>query len=88
MGSFDPALPVLNAWINRFGLELRTITSSGHSTPGAIARMVSMVRPRLVLPVHSSAPETLAVPGVPIFLPQAGVNYRVTDLLSGAAVAG
>lgn len=83
IGSYDPALPVLQAWIARFGLELRTIFSTGHSRPGDIVRMVSAVRPKAVLPVHSSAPERLVVPGIPSFLPQAGVTYRVTDLLGG-----
>jgi ribonuclease J len=82
-GSFDPALPVLEAWIARFGLEFRWIKSSGHSRPEDIARMVAAVRPKLVLPVHSAAPENLVVPGVPSFLPQAGLTYRVTDLLAG-----
>ena len=81
MGAFDPAYPVLEAWVARFGLELRTITSSGHSRPEDIARMVSAVRPKVVLPVHSQAPHALVVPAVPSFLPKAGVTYRVADLL-------
>jgi ribonuclease J len=88
MGSFDPGLPVLEAWLARFGVELRTVTSSGHSRPEDIARMVSTVRPKVVLPVHSRAPEALVVPGVPSFLPQAGVTYRVADLLAGSAPSG
>ena len=83
MGSFDPAYPVLEAWAARFGVELRTMTSSGHSRPEDIVRMVSTIRPKLVLPVHSRAPEALVVPGVPSFLPQAGITYRVADLLAG-----
>ena len=82
MGSFDPAYAVLEAWVARFGLELRTITSSGHSRPEDVARMVSTVRPKVVLPVHSRAPEALVVPGVPCFLPQTGASYRVADLLA------
>jgi hypothetical protein len=46
--------------------------------------MVSTIRPKLVLPVHSRAPEALVVPGIPSFLPEAGVTYRVGDLLAGA----
>jgi hypothetical protein len=40
-----------------------------------------------VLPVHSTAPERLVVPGVPSFLPETGVTYLVTDLLAGVASA-
>jgi len=84
VGPFDPATVVLEAWIARFGLEMRTIFSSGHSRPADIVRMVSTVRPSLVVPVHSTAPETLVVTGVPSFLPVAGVTYRVSDLLAAA----
>jgi hypothetical protein len=45
--------------------------------------MVSMIRPRVVLPVHSRAPEALVVPGVPSFLPEVGITYRVAELLAG-----
>jgi ribonuclease J len=84
MGVFDPAYPVLQAWLARFRLEYRPLTSSGHSRPDDIVRMVERVAPKVVLPVHSAAPEALAVPGIPSFLPQAGVTYSVADILSSA----
>ena len=83
LGTYDPAYAVLEAWVARFGMEFRTVTSSGHSRPEDIVRMVSTVRPKVVLPVHSRAPEALVVPGIPSFLPEAGVTYRVADLLAG-----
>ena len=83
-GSFDPGSTVLEAWCARFGLELRTVNSSGHSRPGDIVRTVREVGPRVVLPVHTRAPEALVAVGVRRFLPQAGVTYRVADILSGA----
>jgi ribonuclease J len=87
MGTYDPAYAVLEAWVARFGLELRTVTSSGHSRPEDVVRMVATVHPKVVLPVHSRAPEALLVPGVPSFLPHAGVAYRVADILAGASSA-
>jgi ribonuclease J len=82
MGGLDPAGTVLEAWCARFGLELREVTSSGHSRPADILKTVLAVKPRVVLPVHSRAPEALVVPGVRSFLPQAGVTYRVADILT------
>ena len=84
LGPYDPAYPVMEAWVARFGLEFRSLNTSGHSAPADIARMVRSVGPRVVLPVHSRAPEALSVSGVPTFLPQAGVTYRVADILGGA----
>src|SRR5258708_9614512 len=60
-GAFDPRQAVLEAWIERFGLAYRPINCSGHSPPEDVARLVSMIRPRVVLPVHSRAPEALRV---------------------------
>jgi hypothetical protein len=87
MGPFDPAYAVLEAWSARFDIELQTITSSGHSRPEDVVRMVTTVHPKVVLPVHSRAPEALVVRGVPSFLPQAGVAYGVADILAGLSSA-
>ena len=81
MGMFDPAQAVLEAWIARFGLEYRVVSSSGHSRAADIVGMVSTVKPRVVLPVHSRAPGALVVPGVPSFIPVAGPVYPVADIL-------
>ncbi|HEY8680119.1 MAG TPA: MBL fold metallo-hydrolase [Candidatus Dormibacteraeota bacterium] len=85
MGAFDPAQAVLEAWIQRFGLEYRVVTTSGHSRWADIVRMVTTVKPRRVLPVHSRAPEALAVPAVRSFLPVAGPVYAVADILTSPA---
>ena len=85
MGSFDPALAVLEAWTARFGLQLLTVSCSGHSRPSDIERMVRTVHPRRVLPVHSRAPEALVVADVPSFVPRAGVAYSVSSILSSSS---
>jgi ribonuclease J len=85
MGPMDPAQAVLEAWLARFGLEYRVVNSSGHSRVPDIVRMVSTIKPRVVLPVHSRAPEALAVPGVPSFVPVAGPVYLVADILATPA---
>jgi ribonuclease J len=81
-GAFDPRQAVVDAWVERFALANRPINCSGHSRPADVARIVSGIRPRVVLPVHSRAPEALMVPGVPSFLPQAGPTYAVADILA------
>jgi len=88
MGAFDPAQSVLEAWIARFGLEYRVVSSSGHSRPADIVRMVSTVKPGVVLPVHSRAPEALVVPGVPSFIAVAGPAYPVADILATRGPTG
>jgi ribonuclease J len=88
MGFYDPAYAVLQSWLARFRLEYRPLTSSGHSRADDVVRMVERVAPKVVLPVHSAAPEALEVPGIPSFLAQAGVTYSVADILSPAPSRG
>jgi ribonuclease J len=81
LGPYDPAYQVMLAWIRALGLELVSLGSSGHSRPADIRRMVELVGPGVVLPVHSRRPEALLVPGVPTLLPEVGRRYTPADLV-------
>jgi len=80
IGDYDPAWGVLNAWIQALGVEFARISSSGHSRPADIVRMVETVGPGVVLPVHSQNPEALAVAGIPRLLPEANRPYTASEL--------
>lgn len=80
LGSWDPAWNVMLAWIQTFGLELVYLGSSGHSRPEDIVRMVDTVKPGLVLPVHSRAPEMLEVQGVTRLIPVPLQAYTASQL--------
>ncbi|HEX4216201.1 MAG TPA: MBL fold metallo-hydrolase [Candidatus Dormibacteraeota bacterium] len=81
LGRFDPAYPVMRTWADLLGLEFVPLRCSGHSRPEDIVRMVEEVRPRLVLPVHTRAPEALEVPGVRSLCPQPLRPYPMAELL-------
>jgi ribonuclease J len=80
LGDFDPTFAVVRAWVESFGLELAVVGTSGHSRPADLVRMVEMVRPRLVIPVHSRRPWALRVP-VPVLVPEARRPYAAPELL-------
>lgn len=82
MGELDPAFPVLRAWIELFGLRAVALNSSGHSWPEDLARMVELVRPGVVLPVHTLRPEALEVPGIPRLLPESRRPYTASTGLA------
>jgi ribonuclease J len=82
LGPFDPAYRVMEAWVRALGLELVTLSSSGHSRPADVSRMVEAIGPAVVLPVHSRRPEALLVPGVPTLLPEVGRRFTAADLLN------
>jgi ribonuclease J len=81
LGPYDPAYGVMLAWCQALGLELATLGSSGHSRPADVRRMVELVAPRVVLPVHSRRPEALAVASVPTLVPNTGKRYTMADLV-------
>lgn len=82
LGVWDPAWPVLMAWVERFGLEFVQIASSGHSRPEDLHRMVDAVRPGVVLPVHTRAPEALETGAIPRLIPKPLEAYTAEFLRS------
>lgn len=47
-------------WLDHFGLPMYQIHSSGHVMPNELKRMISQIRPRTVLPVHTEHPAPFA----------------------------
>jgi ribonuclease J len=88
LSEHEPAYPVVRAWADALGLNFVSLGTSGHSTPEDLARMVSLVRPRLVLPVHSRKPELLPAGDTPWMVPAAGRAYSAEELRHAAQSAG
>jgi ribonuclease J len=82
LGPFDPAVGVLDAWLQRFELDRLKMGSSGHSFPADLTRTVTEIAPGVVLPVHSRAPQLLVSGGVPQLVPVALRPYTAGELLS------
>lgn len=80
LGRFNPAWEVMMAWVERMGLEFVRLHSSGHAFPEDVGRLVAAVRPGVVLPVHSRAPQALQVPGVPRLLVEENRAYTAREL--------
>jgi len=47
-------------WLDHFGLPMYQIHSSGHVMPNELKRMISEIRPRCVLPIHTEHPALFA----------------------------
>lgn len=88
LGPFDPAFAALRGWPALFGMDLVLLSSSGHSWPGDLVRMVDAVRPAVVVPVHSRNPERLETPGVACLVPKPGRTYTSSELVVRPPLAG
>ncbi len=55
----SPAGRSLQAWLQRYHVGLRTLGTTGHASPDAIHRIVDWIKPQVVYPLHTHAPELL-----------------------------
>ncbi|TLZ58326.1 MAG: MBL fold metallo-hydrolase [Methanobacteriota archaeon] len=56
----DIADVVLDNWLRRFNLVRHQLHASGHMSEQEIAEMVTKIRPRIVIPVHTQHPDRFA----------------------------
>ncbi len=76
LGPFDPRYEALKDWLDFLHVPFRSIGTSGHATAEALENFVRMVRPDILVPLHSMNPERLLAPaGVDRWLPQ-GPGHR------------
>ena len=80
LGRYDPAFATLEFWLQRLGLAYAPVQSTGHAAPDDLRWLAATIAPRVLMPVHSLAPENLIVPGVARRLPEPGVTYDIARL--------
>lgn len=82
LGPFQPTWDLLQAWLARLYVPFRSIGTSGHATPGDLHRLVELVGPEVVYPIHTADPyRLLPPPGTRRVLPEYGRWY---DIARGA----
>jgi ribonuclease J len=76
----EPGHGVVRAWTDRMGLAFVSLGTSGHSSPEDLARMIRLVRPGLVLPVHSRRPDLLPAGEAAWMVPLPNRSYSAAEL--------
>lgn len=82
----DPSTPTLHSWLSLLGLEYRPLRSGGHAAPDEVRELVRAINPKVLVPIHSRAPERMLTRGVRFFVPQRGETLPLA-VLKGQAVA-
>ncbi|MGH9065915.1 MAG: MBL fold metallo-hydrolase, partial [Acidimicrobiales bacterium] len=78
LGPFQPTWDLLQRWLNHLHVPFRSIGTSGHATPDDLHRLVDMIAPASVYPVHTADPyHLLPPPGTRRVLPEYGRWYGV-----------
>jgi len=73
LGAFDPRWDLLQDWLKFRHTPFWPIGTGGHASPDDLNRLVEMIHPDIVFPLHSQAPDRLIPPpGTLRWLPQRG----------------
>jgi ribonuclease J len=68
LGVFDPRWKLFTDWLTQLGLPLRHIGCSGHAYQDDLHEMLYRIRPKLVVPIHTTSPTRLHPVAGPIRL--------------------
>ena len=49
--------PSIDCWASQLGIEFEIVHTSGHATPDDLQRLVTAIRPRRLVPMHTVRPE-------------------------------
>ncbi len=73
LGAFDPRWELLQDWLTFRHTPFWPIGTGGHASPDDLNRLVEIIHPDIVFPLHSQAPDRLVPPpGTLRWLPQRG----------------
>lgn len=72
LGEFDPAYkPFIENFANN-NIEFMNIPCSGHARPYDLIKIINLIKPKLLVPIHSYRPEKLYNENGDVFLPKKG----------------
>lgn len=77
LGRFDPAYDLFTRWLSHFGLETVFAGSTGHASHPDLLKVVQWIKPEILMPIHSHAPELMEVAGQRRILPELGAMYDI-----------
>ena len=83
LGKYDPAYELFTRWLEHFNLNLVMVPSTGHASAADLHAVVAAISPQILVPIHSKAPELMAVEGIRRNLPERGASY---DIATGALI--
>ncbi|MGH8888260.1 MAG: MBL fold metallo-hydrolase [Acidothermaceae bacterium] len=65
-GPADPGWQVLETWTKELGIRFEAVSSHGHALLHDLQWLVEAVHPRVVVPVHTNAPDHFPATSVPV----------------------
>lgn len=77
LGAFDPAFGSVLSFLDVLGIVFHSVPSSGHGDKEEILTIIDGIKPKTLVPWHSTSPDTMIPrdPSQKVLLPQKGVWY-------------
>lgn len=79
LGPFDPNFERMAAFLSRRGIPLLELGTGGHAAPEHLKYILGGIAPKALIPLHSTGPEKIRIPGSRQVLPQIGGAYRLVN---------
>ena len=75
LGAFDPAFGSMLSFLGVLGITFHSVPSAGHCDKDEILQIIDGIKPKVLVPWHSTAPETMIPtdPSQRVLLPHKGV---------------
>ena len=72
LGAFDPAYEPFIKQCGEYNIEFMNIPCSGHARPYDLIKIINLIKPKLLVPIHSYRPEKLYNENGAVLLPKKG----------------
>ncbi len=59
LGEFDPKYAPFMERFSQHGIEVHVLSNSGHAYPKDLMKIINLIQPKLLVPIHSRKPERL-----------------------------
>jgi len=78
LGPFDPAFGEMLTRLEEKGIAFAQVSSSGHAPPADILALIDKIKPKVLMPWHSTTPTQMIPvdPNQQVVIPQLGVDYH------------
>lgn len=72
LGEFDPAYKTFVELFKKQNIEFVRVSCSGHAHPYDLIKIINLIKPKLLVPIHSYHPERLYNESGDVLLPERG----------------
>lgn len=79
LGAYDPDYQKLQEFLKRLEVNYEYVGTSGHAYHSNLKYIIDEIKPEILIPLHSNYPEKLYPESKRQFLPEYGIEYKISE---------